>query len=84
MAKYIQEQTMSESMNVGSWLAVAAARVRGDDHRLPCDPEHPSVDVNQILLCGADIDEQRQRASGDERCCPRLAHSTVNSGYSVD
>src|SRR2546425_7776740 len=32
----------------------------------------------------ADVDEQRQRASRGERCCTRLARSTVNSGYSVD
>jgi len=44
----------------------------------------PSLDADQIVLRGADVDGQRQHASGDERCSTRLAHSTVNSGYSVD
>jgi hypothetical protein len=41
--------------------------------------EHPPIELPHLRL-----DAQRQRASGGERCCTRLARSTVNFGYSVD
>jgi hypothetical protein len=43
----------------------------------------PAFDTDPDRRGGADVDWQRH-ASGDEHCCPRLAHSTVTSGYSVD
>ncbi len=63
MAKYIQEQTMSESMNVGSWLAVAAGQPFPMERtvRLPRTSEQYAVAV------GTATPEQRKIAEKQRR-----------------
>src|SRR5712692_742833 len=63
MAKYIQEQTMSESMNVGSWLAVAAGQPFPMERtvRLPRTSEQYAVAV------GTATPEQRKIAKKQRR-----------------